>query len=489
MNNLFSDPILLSRIIVSGQALASVVIIFLFVRSVSKAKIKAESKPSPEKEQAAKLKEEINLLQEKLEKEKANSAMLESKLQELNKLKAENAKGLLAERELNSRRAEELKQIKKEYEGLKLRLSSEEVQKNTLLAKEKELKEKIETVRVLEKDKNELLLNSEKLNETIASLNKTIEGKSNIILELEKKIKESSLAAEAEASKKEKRLKVSREARKRKIGEILLARNLITEETLEKALEYQNQSGCGLTQYLLHYGYIDEAQLAECLCTQFAIPYLPLSSYEISEEIIKLVPVDIAQKYWLIPVDKQGDSLMVVMTDPLDNKAIQEVEEVTGLKIMPFVGIISEIAAALETYYKVLVYNGTRGKKTPPFFVKTENYTGFERRQAVRYNIKIDIRFPVRDSYEKSKTINVSRGGIAFESPADFPASAVVMLEVILPEEFSPFPIPVLVEVLRSKQLDKNKFEINSKIIKVSKQELSVIIDYASTRASNNLGN
>ncbi|MFH1678250.1 MAG: hypothetical protein ABH914_01345, partial [Candidatus Omnitrophota bacterium] len=114
---MFSDPILLSRIIVSGQALASAVIIFLFVRSASKARIKVESKPSLEKEQAAKLKEEINLFQERLEKEKANSAMLGGKLQELNKLKAEDAKGLLAERELNSRRAEELKQIKKEYEG------------------------------------------------------------------------------------------------------------------------------------------------------------------------------------------------------------------------------------------------------------------------------------------------------------------------------------------------------------------------------------
>ena len=119
---------------------------------------------------------------------------------------------------------------------------------------------------------------------------------------------------------------------------------------LDKALAYQSQCGGSVTQYLLAYGYIDERQLAQCLCTQFGVPYLPLTSYDISEEIIKLVPVDIAQKYWLIPVDRRGDSLMVVMIDPLDTKATKELEDITGYKVMPFVGIISEIVEALEIY-------------------------------------------------------------------------------------------------------------------------------------------
>ena len=46
---------------------------------------------------------------------------------------------------------------------------------------------------------------------------------------------------------------------------------------------------------------------------------------------------------------------MVVMADPLDTKALKEVEEITGYKTKPFVGIISEIIAALEFYYKVTI--------------------------------------------------------------------------------------------------------------------------------------
>ncbi|MCM8789403.1 MAG: PilZ domain-containing protein [Candidatus Omnitrophica bacterium] len=460
------DTILLSRIIIAIQAAISGIIIFIFIKAVGKLKAKTEVK-TPYREKVRKLEQEINLLQQELNKEKENSRTLQSKLAELEKVREEETRKLAAEKELTRHKEEELNRINREYEGLKARiLKEEQEQKDALMVKEKEL---------------------DKLNETIVSLNKVLQEKSDTILSLEQKIKENSAKVIDEEAEKQKRLEISREVKKRKIGEILLARNLITEETLEKALEYQNQTGCGLTQYLLHYGYIDESKLAECLCTQFAVPYLPLSSYEISEEIIKLVPVDIAQKYWLIPVDKQGDSLMLVMTDPLDNKAIKEIEEVTGLKVMPFVGIISEIAAALKTYYKIPVYTGVRDKKTPPFFVNTPTYSGIERRHSIRYDIKIGISFPVQGRYEKSHTINISRGGVAFESPADIDVGTLVTLEMNLPEEFSPLPIPVIVEVLRSNQLEKNKFEICAKIVKVSKQEFNAIIDYAIANSDNKM--
>ncbi len=182
-------------------------------------------------------------------------------------------------------------------------------------------------------------------------------------------------AKQEEKGKGEPEISVLQE--KKKIGEILIEHNLITKEVLAKALVYREKCGCSITQYLLAYGYIDEAQLAQCLCTQFGIPYLPLTSYDISDEIIKLVPLDIAQKYWLIPVDKRGDALMVVMIDPLDAKAIKEVEDITGYKVMPFVGIISEIIEALELYYKISAKEKeAKSGKMPPFFINTKNYQG-----------------------------------------------------------------------------------------------------------------
>ena len=274
----------------------------------------------------------------------------------------------------------------------------------------------------------------------------------------------------------------SRELKKKRIGDILLERKLITKDILEKALEHQRQTGGSITQYLLHYGYIDEKQLAQCLCSQFKVPYLPLESYDISDEIIKLVPIDIAEKYWLVPIDKQGDSLMVVMIDPLDSKVIRELEEMTGLKVIPFVGIISEISHALRLYYKLFVKDKpSEGVKLPPFFIDTKTYTGVERRHSVRYSTKIDIKFPVQDYYKKSKTINVSRHGLAFESALSMPLGSIITLELSLPSEYSPLPISAIAQVVRCAPQKNQLFEIGVKTLKISKQELGIIIDYAAS--------
>jgi len=309
---------------------------------------------------------------------------------------------------------------------------------------------------------------------------KEIEEKLSMIAHYEK-IKESLRSPRQVVEKIVTQPEATAPQKKKKIGEILLEHNLITKEMLDKALVYQEQCGCSITQYLLAYGYIDENQLAQCLCTQFGIPYLPLTSYEISDEIIKLVPVDIAQKYWLIPVDRRGDSLMVVMIDPLDTKAIKDVEDVTGYKVMPFVGIISEIVEALELYYKIFVREKeSKSGKIPPFFISSKNYRGLERRRSVRFKTKIDIQFAVGGYYKKSQTKNVSRGGLSFETEDALQIGSLITLEIDLPKAFSPLPILAITQVVRVVELENDKFEICVKTIKIPKQELTTLIEYAS---------
>jgi hypothetical protein len=194
------------------------------------------------------------------------------------------------------------------------------------------------------------------------------------------------------------------------------------------------------------------------------------------------VPVDIAEKYWLIPVEKTGNFLMVAMADPFDTRAIQEIEKITGCLVQPFVSILSEIMDALEAYYKVAVKEKyTKGKITAPFFVDTEAYKGLERRDSIRFKAAIDIYYPLDGFYKSSKTKDVSKGGFLFESDAALTIGALIPLQIDLPGEISPLPITAIVQVIRITALENKKFEIGTKIIKISKQELDIILDYASS--------
>ncbi|MBU1906494.1 MAG: PilZ domain-containing protein [Candidatus Omnitrophica bacterium] len=273
--------------------------------------------------------------------------------------------------------------------------------------------------------------------------------------------------------------------RKQKLGEVLLAKGLISQENLDKALEYSKQYGRSITQYLIHYGHIEESELAECLCVQFGIPYIPLMSYDISQKIVDLVPVDLVERYWLVPVDRQGATLMVAMIDPLDQEAIKEVEKAVGLKVIPFVAITAEVMSALETYYKVSI-SVSKGeeKKNLPFFIDTKHYSGVDRRRAIRFKTEIEVRFPVQGEYKKSVTKDISRDGISFISEKVIPIGEVFPIEIDLPDGISEFPISAIIQVVRFIPLEDNKSEISARIMKVSKQELATIIEYASAHCA-----
>jgi len=273
------------------------------------------------------------------------------------------------------------------------------------------------------------------------------------------------------------------EKKRKKIGEIFVENKYITGDILNKALEYQQQRGGTITQYLLGYGYIDEADLVKCMTNQFGIPYLPLSSYNVSEEMLKMVPVDIAQKNWLIPVDKLGGSLMVVMADPLNTEAIRKIEELTKLNVMPFVGVFSEIVIALQNYYKINVDKEGAAKtiRTLPFLIDVESFQGLDRRNSIRFNSKIDILFPAQGFYKQSQTKDVSRDGFSFLTDVPVPVGSIITLEVLLPKEIMPLPIAVIAQAVRTIPREDGKFEIDVKTLKVSKDELDTVIEYASS--------
>ncbi|MGE5280619.1 MAG: PilZ domain-containing protein [Deltaproteobacteria bacterium] len=270
------------------------------------------------------------------------------------------------------------------------------------------------------------------------------------------------------------------ERQEKRIGEILLSQGFITRADLDKALEDQQRYGGSVTQHLLHAGRIDEKQLAQCLSSQFKVPYLPVGAYEISRDIVESIPVDIAEKYWVMPVDRQGDALMVAMIDPLDKDLIRDLEKLTGMEIIPFVGIISEIIAALRLYYKVLSKDDVaKIMKNPPFFIDTKTYTGLERRKTIRYRSKIDIRFPLADTYVATQTTDVSRGGFSFASQGAVELGTMLTLEVNLPREVSPLPISVVVQVVRCVPQREAGFQIGVKTLKISRTENNLIVGYA----------
>lgn len=136
------------------------------------------------------------------------------------------------------------------------------------------------------------------------------------------------------------------------LGRLLVERGMLTPEQLEQALQIQKQKGGLLGQILVHLGYASEEAVAQAIAAQYGFPYLPLKHYVIDAEMLRLIPENVARQYCLIPVDHIGDTLTIAMADPLNSRAVEDIEMLTHCSVQIFVSTLSEITDALLRSYE-----------------------------------------------------------------------------------------------------------------------------------------
>lgn len=141
-------------------------------------------------------------------------------------------------------------------------------------------------------------------------------------------------------------------SKKQLLGQILIKRNLISQDQLKEALETQKREGGFLGEVLVRMGYITERDIVVALIVQCGFPYIAVNKYEIDFKIIQLIPEETARKYHVIALDRVGDVLSVVMANPLDSAMLEDLENITKCKIATFIATKAEIDEAITHRYK-----------------------------------------------------------------------------------------------------------------------------------------
>ncbi len=141
------------------------------------------------------------------------------------------------------------------------------------------------------------------------------------------------------------------EVLRERLGDVLVRENIITDEQLRDSLRYQRKKGTSLPQALIELQYVTEEDIVVALGEQLGVPHIKLRSYNIDHNIVQLVPESTARQYHLMPLSKVGNTLTVVMSDPLNIFAIDDLKFLTGCDIEAIVSTESDIISAIEKYY------------------------------------------------------------------------------------------------------------------------------------------
>jgi type IV pilus assembly protein PilB len=136
-----------------------------------------------------------------------------------------------------------------------------------------------------------------------------------------------------------------------RIGELLLKEKRITPEQLQQALNHQKINGGKVGYNLVKLGFVKDDDITSLLSRQYGVPSISLGQFEIDAAIIKLIPLDTAQKYSIVPLSRSGSTLTIAMTDPTNVFAMDDIKFMTGYNVEPVVASETAVAEAIQKYY------------------------------------------------------------------------------------------------------------------------------------------
>ncbi|MFH1842357.1 MAG: type IV-A pilus assembly ATPase PilB [bacterium] len=136
-----------------------------------------------------------------------------------------------------------------------------------------------------------------------------------------------------------------------KIAAGLLQSGLITEDHLVAAQELQRNDGGSLGLALIRSGALTDAEYASYLSRAYNLSVVDLETAEVDPDCIELVPADVASKFQVLPLHRQGRVLTVAMANPSNIFAIDDIKFITSLDVQPVVCGELAIKKAIDKYY------------------------------------------------------------------------------------------------------------------------------------------
>ncbi len=127
-----------------------------------------------------------------------------------------------------------------------------------------------------------------------------------------------------------------------RLGELLIEKNLIDQETFNKAIEIQKTTADKLGKILISMGVIQEEELLKFLAEQLKVEYVDLNHFEINAHLVQLLPETYARRYRAIVLEKEKNALHVGMADPLDIQGFDAISKILKQPIK--MAVVSEIS-------------------------------------------------------------------------------------------------------------------------------------------------
>ena len=137
-----------------------------------------------------------------------------------------------------------------------------------------------------------------------------------------------------------------------RLGEILISKNLLTQEQLDHCLKLQKTTKKPLGRIFVEEEFVTDEELQFILGEQLGIPHIWLRKGLIDPKIVRILPKDKASLFKVIPMFRVNNVLTLAASDPNAIFAFDEVSKITRCEVQPVLCRADDISEAINTYYQ-----------------------------------------------------------------------------------------------------------------------------------------
>ncbi len=113
---------------------------------------------------------------------------------------------------------------------------------------------------------------------------------------------------------------------KNDLGSYLVKQKLLSQSQLDELCQQAEVNRRGLEDIILERGILSPAALLKAKSSFYNFPAVELSQQEIKDDVLKLVPLEFAQYYQIVPFSRQNNEVWLALVHPENFKALEAVE-------------------------------------------------------------------------------------------------------------------------------------------------------------------
>src|SRR3984893_6320457 len=132
-----------------------------------------------------------------------------------------------------------------------------------------------------------------------------------------------------------------------RIADVLIEDGLLLPNQLEEAVGLQQKEGGRLLKILNDRQFVTEQDMTVSMGRCLNTPLINLSKLRVPEEVMSLVPRDMARANKLVPIARLNGKLFVAMADPTNVLAVDDVKRRVQLEIVPMIATEKSVNEAL----------------------------------------------------------------------------------------------------------------------------------------------